>query len=232
MIDTHGEDRIRIMHETMSVQELTKRIETGRILIRAEDRELTWSQEQVIALFDSVLRGLPIGSILLWVHERPAHGPHQRRRAEGEGPANRTWTYLLDGRNRAGALSAGLGLDTGGPENPGGIHRRLYYDLEPEGPSEPRLVQRRRLGARPEPRHIPVGCLLKTHEFTEACGLIDNDVRDPVRRNRLIDEANRAAATIAHYRVPVMRIQGADQQTADTISDRINGRDQGPEATD
>jgi hypothetical protein len=48
------------------IDELARRILAGDILLPKFQRDFVWERQQVIALLDSVARGYPIGSILLW----------------------------------------------------------------------------------------------------------------------------------------------------------------------
>ena len=41
-------------------------IQSNKYLLPAIQREFVWSAEQIESLFDSLLRGYPIGSFLFW----------------------------------------------------------------------------------------------------------------------------------------------------------------------
>ena len=67
---------ITLSHSTTSVRELVARLvepdrgvpaeESQPIVIPSLQREFCWNQAKIEALFDSLLRGLPIGTLLLW----------------------------------------------------------------------------------------------------------------------------------------------------------------------
>ena len=48
------------------IDELAQRIHAGDILLPKFQRDFVWDRKQVLLLLDSVARGYPIGSILLW----------------------------------------------------------------------------------------------------------------------------------------------------------------------
>lgn len=48
------------------IDELARRILKGDILLPKFQSGLVWDKEQILTLLDSVARGYPIGSILLW----------------------------------------------------------------------------------------------------------------------------------------------------------------------
>jgi hypothetical protein len=74
---------VTLSHSTTSVRDLVKRLvepdgsiadgASHPIVIPSLQREFCWNQEKIEALFDSLLRGLPIGTLLLWntSHEDP-----------------------------------------------------------------------------------------------------------------------------------------------------------------
>lgn len=51
---------------TLDVEQLTKWAWEGRIRIPHFQRPLRWQRDDVIKLFDSIVRGYPVGSLLLW----------------------------------------------------------------------------------------------------------------------------------------------------------------------
>jgi uncharacterized protein with ParB-like and HNH nuclease domain len=50
----------------ITIVDAVKRVQTGDLVLPAIQREFVWEEPQIIRLFDSVLRGYPIGSFLSW----------------------------------------------------------------------------------------------------------------------------------------------------------------------
>jgi len=50
----------------ITIQDAINKIDTNKYLIPAFQREFVWSQEQIENLFDSLMRGYPISSMLFW----------------------------------------------------------------------------------------------------------------------------------------------------------------------
>jgi hypothetical protein len=80
-------------------------VERGNIKIPVFQRQFIWSDEQIISLLDSIYRGYPVGSLLLWStkeilkHERNVGGfilP--------ETPEDYPVNYILDGQQRLTTL--------------------------------------------------------------------------------------------------------------------------------
>ena len=50
----------------ISIQKAINEIQSNKYVLPAIQREFVWSAEQIENLFDSLLRGYPIGSFLFW----------------------------------------------------------------------------------------------------------------------------------------------------------------------
>ncbi len=105
----------------ITVRQATDRIHRREYVLPAIQREFVWKPDQIIGLFDSLLRGFPIGSFLFWkvqperradyqfynflqnYHERDLrHNP--KADLSGEGAV----TATLDGQQRLTSLYIGL----------------------------------------------------------------------------------------------------------------------------
>lgn len=96
-------------------------IQKRELVLPAIQREFVWNQNQIARLFDSVLRGYPIGSFLTWqVNPQAAsqfqfygfikdfHEKDQPYCPKEDIPAGQTVTGVLDGQQRLTALNIGL----------------------------------------------------------------------------------------------------------------------------
>jgi hypothetical protein len=88
---------------------LARRILSGDILLPKFQRDFVWEKEQVIKLLDSVARGYPIGSILLWQSRQELRS--EKRIADldidlprPDYPVN----YLLDGQQRLSTICGAM----------------------------------------------------------------------------------------------------------------------------
>ena len=111
----------------LTIQSVLDRIYAHEYVLPAIQREFAWDTDQVIRLFDSLMRGYPIGAFLFWnvqpssdaendaardfvfygfirdYHERKA--PHCPKL---DVPKTRAVTAILDGQQRLTALNIGL----------------------------------------------------------------------------------------------------------------------------
>ena len=85
----------------------------GNIKIPVFQREFVWDDEQIMSLLDSIYRGYPVGSLLLWstkeslTHERNVGGFVLPKTPE-DYPVN----YVLDGQQRLTTLYGVFNSDT------------------------------------------------------------------------------------------------------------------------
>jgi hypothetical protein len=105
--------------ESLKVEDLISAAEEGRLRVPEFQRPLRWSSKNVVELFDSIVRGFPIGSLLLWSKELPP-GVQRFGPVEVQAPAQREGLLLVDGQQRVTALIGALRHPTQSPC--GGVH--------------------------------------------------------------------------------------------------------------
>lgn len=105
----------------MTIAKILQGIHSSQYVLPAIQREFVWSQEQIRKLFDSLMRGYPIGTFLFWKVEPAQTGKYSfydfvteyheknypyapvKQIAAGQGI-----TAILDGQQRLTALNIGL----------------------------------------------------------------------------------------------------------------------------
>lgn len=105
----------------ITIKEALKNIESNKYLLPAIQREVVWSTDQIVRLFDSLMQEYPIGSFLMWnVEEENSkeytfyefmthyHGLQNRHLKRHELSTKRPITGVLDGQQRLTALNIGL----------------------------------------------------------------------------------------------------------------------------
>ena len=108
---------------TLDVEGLVSMAWAGKIRVPRFQRSFRWSWEDVRRLFDSIVRGYPIGSLLLWTRSAPAQ-TLQLGQLTIEAPADSEALWVVDGQQRITSLANALHPD-------GQIDKRfaLAYDL-------------------------------------------------------------------------------------------------------
>jgi hypothetical protein len=105
----------------ITVAESLQRIQRGQLILPAIQREYVWKPSQVVSLFDSIMRGYPIGSFLSWRVEADTARKFRfygflknynefngRHSPTLDIPPGDAVTALLDGQQRLTSLNIGL----------------------------------------------------------------------------------------------------------------------------
>ena len=207
--------RTEVFPEVVFLGKLVERVAAGKIRVPRFQRAFVWKQPDIHALLDSVLRGFPIGSILVWDTEVTIDT------TESVGPVNVNScpaglvSYLLDGQQRVSTLVGTLRLPDEVESTVDQVDWRVYCDLEHR---EFLRAPRGGIG----PQHFPVGSLLSTAGFFAACRHIESNVDDRTRAQRWLDEADRLANAFRDYQLPLIHIREADLDSAVTVFARLN----------
>jgi hypothetical protein len=198
-------DRPRIEYRTP--MDLVTEVNRGLLRIPPFQRGFKWESSDVIALFDSILRGFPIGNLLFWRRPAPAAdvrvGP-----IEIAAPQVDSASWVVDGQQRVTSLVGALAA----AENASDPRFRIYLDLDES--------QFHSLGARQQPpRHwIPVSRLGATATLLawmreNADWMTDDHIK--------LSDA--AAQAIREYQIPTYVVSSDDEQALRQIFDRLNG---------
>ncbi|MBK8212886.1 MAG: DUF262 domain-containing protein [Myxococcales bacterium] len=100
---------------TLTVRDLVARVVAGRVRVPSFQRPLRWGVDDVVKLFDSLLRGYPVGALLFWKQQNLPAGAVRIGAANLDVPAQNDGFYIVDGQQRTVALAASLSeLDHGG----------------------------------------------------------------------------------------------------------------------
>ena len=211
------EKHTEVVPEVIFLGKLVERVAAGKIRVPKFQRDFVWSQPDLGTLLDSVRRGFPIGSILVWDTEKgiqctPRIGP-----LEIPPGSDGSVGYLLDGQQRVSTLAGTLRLSDDMDPIVDHIDWRVYYDLEDQT-----FIDHRRLAQNSDPRYFPVRSLLNTAGFFEACRRIQDQAGDERQALRWLDEADRLSSAFRDYQLPLIHIREADLESAVTVFARLN----------
>lgn len=212
-------------------------LRTGELRLPRFHRPFVWSDEQRLRLLDSIYRGLPIGSILIWRTKEHALRTHQRVdslplgacTSEPEGGGVKQ--YLLDGHQRLITLYTSLGeglIDEEPSSEPGpgaenderevaaaagGHDWRVYFDLA----TKEFLLPSRRAEAPPLP-WLPLSILLDPYQLHEFLARLRRGGAEPA----LINRAQALANTFKDYSIPLVPVVTEDLELVTESFQRIN----------
>jgi hypothetical protein len=151
-----------IESRSWSLNTLFSEVRGGRLRVPGFQRGLVWSRGQLLGLFDSIARGYPIGTLLVWTtRERYSSRVHVGPiKVSAAAPPEPTPVgYVLDGHQRVSALIGALHLTEVEAAAAQGSTRAflVYVDLD-AAPLGGRVFCTPR---RPEAHHFPLRLLLR-----------------------------------------------------------------------
>lgn len=191
---------------TYTIQDLVLDVRRGRIRIPHFQRSFQWERDDVLAHFDSVYRGFPIGNLLLWKHaaraERVEIGP-----IVVDAPELTEALWVVDGQQRLTALAGALLRQADSRDD----RFDVYFDLT----SEEFLVPGRR---RVERHWLPVRSALDAQTLMEWLSTHPDDWERPEQGRAAV----RLAKTLVEYGVPAYVVEAEDEDTLHVIFERMN----------
>lgn len=112
---------------SFTIKEISNWRTNGRVAIPSLQRGLVWNPNQVELLWDSILRGFPIGAFVFSDADKASQQRTSKTHEDAE-------CFLLDGQQRANAIS--LAFDADEPST----QTRLWVDLKPDMPTTRRFM--------------------------------------------------------------------------------------------
>ncbi len=186
---------------TFRVEDLVSSVLAGKIRIPAFQRGIKWDPSDALALLDSIDRGYPIGTLLLWRRPAPADRlVHGSVTIEADARPDALW--VVDGQQRIVSLTrifAGKGF----PEEP----FAAFYDLQKS--------QFRRLGKRETPAEHD----LPLTEVLDSSRLVEWLVAHPQFNRKSAAELGKR---LREFEIPAYVVDADDERTVREIFRRAN----------
>ena len=122
----------KISIENINVTEFIRSLAAGKYLIPSFQRAFVWNPEHIIALWDSIYHGYPIGSILYW-KTRIRLNIHRKIGGFFIPPSSNNGqlmhSYILDGQQRATSLLVSFAGGKNKVSDDRDFDYTLYFDL-------------------------------------------------------------------------------------------------------
>ncbi|MFI7427448.1 DUF262 domain-containing protein [Micromonospora sp. NPDC049836] len=224
MLSDRGESRLEPV--VLHLDHVLEDIASGLLRVPQFQRPYVWRPEQMLELFDSIERGYPIGSVLLWeTTEDVLSLDHVGEVAIPDAPPGRPVSYVLDGHQRLSTLF-GVLRRLGRPPRADDQREwkwRVYRDLTPRSDSE-RYRHYRGAGTPPAPppdHYLPVRAVASTLDFLNFSRNLELRVGRE-RADHLVREAERVAQRIRNYKLTLIRLQGGGLDQAVDVYTRLN----------
>ncbi|EOR96309.1 hypothetical protein ADIARSV_0544 [Arcticibacter svalbardensis MN12-7] len=193
-------------------------MKAGAIKIPVFQRDFVWKPQQMLELFDSILKGYPIGSLLLWspnaeFKTREYIGPYHVKKT------SRDLKYVLDGFQRLSTLFGCLVNPDDYAENEkliGAKEFNIFYNLSDREFTYIKNNHEKRY------YYMPLHRIVDTFEFLDFVKELESNILDKSESTRLIENAKEISKTFYDYEIPFVEIRGGDIKSAVEIFSRIN----------
>ena len=186
---------------TFSLDDVVAETQSGRVRIPTFQRSLRWQWEDVRRLFDSIVKGYPIGTLLLW--KRPAKaGPLTLGALSVEAPECSEAWWVVDGQQRIISLANALD-DRGYRDERFG----LAYDL--------RAASFQRPPQQEDPYVIPLPVLFNLQRLLRWFSGHPEVAES-------LDDASRVTKAIREFSIPAYVVEQQDEAILREIFDRMN----------
>jgi hypothetical protein len=215
--------------DIIAVNDLLDSVMSGEYRVPRFQRPYVWSPEDMLQLFDSVLKGYPIGSLLIWQTERSditslsEIGPIS---LPGSGPLVKS--YVVDGHQRLATLLGVLKLPDNHPcDRLEDWRWWIAYDL-----IEEQFVHLKGSCGSIPLHFLPLRNILRTVDFARRTrDIASSSMYSEGEASLLLDKADAVQRSIREYRLPLTILKNGSIDDAVTIFARINqrGRDMTPD---
>lgn len=210
-------EKISVKPDTIYLEDLLVEIANGEYKIPIFQREFVWKTSQMIELFDSILKGYPIGSLLFWntkgYKTKDEIGPYTLKKE------NSNARYVLDGFQRISTL---FGVLTNPKEYKEEVntseHKNfvIYFDVRENNFS---YISNQRVK---NVFLIPLYDIYDNRELFNFLRELDKEDITAIEKNEYIDNARNLHNILHKYKLPYVEIKGGGIKSAVEIFSRIN----------
>ncbi|WP_076463518.1 DUF262 domain-containing protein [Actinomyces mediterranea] len=189
--------------EAYTIAELCALVKSGGLRVPQFQRSFRWDGKDVLSLFDSIMRGFPFGSLLLWQREAEADDLLVGA-LHVEAPARSDTLWVVDGQQRVTSLVNAV--DPEGVQDP---RFALGYSLRQKNVVAGRWLE--------DPLAIPLPDLF---DFSRALAWLADNPNAADQATHIQD----MAARLNRVTVPATVMKQTDEKTLREVFDRINSR--------
>lgn len=186
-----------------------EKIASGNYLVPRFQRDFVWSTKQIIDLFDSILKGFPIGSIIMWKPSEERFDTIDVVGGISISSSQSDMSYILDGRQRVTAMMSVLYKE-------GDLSDGYYIDLEDYS------IVRRTRGEIPA-SFIKLSDAFDSWYVVEYIERIKNNLgSDKVRQ--YTESVKKINKTLLSYEIGYITVYGGKIDDAVEIFSRLNSK--------
>ena len=220
---------ISVKPEIELLEDLLSEVANGRLRVPRFQRPFVWRPEQMLDLFDSIERGYPIGSILIWETSMAIPSLDEVGGLEvPPRPTNTAISYILDGHQRISSLYGSLLRPPNAARSSSQKDwmwwiYRVLGDRDQSGNS----FRNWKFEVDPPYSYLPVRSLLRTMDFLTFARDLQERADSEIDVDALVSEAEQLAQKVKSYKVAVIRLVGGSLGHAVEVFSRLNSSGQG-----
>jgi hypothetical protein len=203
--------------EVVHLEDLFRAIDQGTLRIPDFQRPFVWNEADMRKLFDSILMGYPIGSLLIWepnekVEIRSAKkvGPFEVHKSETNP------SFVIDGYQRLSTLYGVLKSGRIKEEKEEYHKYNIFLNIQKDGHE----LEHINLVTGRKPHLIPLHSLWTSRGFFEVSDKIRQENIDP--SGEILHRLEDIYSNLRGYKMAVVRMVGGDIQDAINIFTRLN----------
>lgn len=186
-----------------------EKVASGNYLVPKFQRDFVWTSTQIVDLFDSILKGFPIGSIIMWRPENERFDTINDIGGVYVKDSSLELSYILDGRQRITSMMSVLYKE-------GSLSDSYYVDLEDFS------IIRRSRGEIP-PNFLKLSDAFDSWYVVEYIERIKN-ILDIDKVKQYTENAKRVNKTLLSYEIGYITVYGGKIDDAVEIFSRLNSK--------
>lgn len=203
------------MSEPINIRKLMEEILSGRMRVPNFQRGFVWDPDRVAYLIDSIYKGYPFGSILLWRTKQTLS--HERNLGPFVLPSNQPsypTDYILDGQQRVTSIFGVFQTEIKLAEKP--LWSKIYFDLESVENAQDSSFVALEDDQVDRSKHFPIGCFFDPVGYRRET----SGVTDP----NLIEKLDIIQTKFKEALIPVQTITTEDKTAVAIVFERVNQR--------
>lgn len=203
MMTTRVEPRVQFIDEVMNI------MANGRLVMPDFQRKYVWRNEHILELFDSIYKGYPIGSVLIWNPDHSLQLNASNYIIDNFIDVHREASYLIDGQQRLTTFYMCLYSQ----ERHADSKWNVYFDLKSE-----KFLHLNKSNSNSKPHYFELRKVRSTKAFLDESVRISKETND----DQLISRAQNLVDKITKYRLAVTELWGGTVEQAIEIFTRLN----------
>jgi hypothetical protein len=215
-------DKISVKPDFTNLDDLLQDVKNGKYKIPKFQRDFVWTPDQMLELFDSILKGYPIGSLLFWDTEDDFKCKEEVGCFIVKNKAN-SYRYILDGVQRISTLFATLMNPKSFDGNIIDANQKdflIYFDIKENVFTYAKSKKYKTVFLAP---------LYEIYDNKELFNLfrkLNNENISDIDKEKYFENARDLHDILHKYRLPFVEIKGGNIQSSIDIFKRINSTGQ------